>query len=697
MRWAVELLAVLALVLAGPAQAADVTQEDIEALERDLNRTQDPARRADLLGMLMEGLVERCFPSDSRLANPVVRDDWSRGCLTRAVEVAEEIESDPAHRDRARALFVAGKASLALSRPSAGEALLTRFLDEYPGEPEAPLAHYSLAERAYAAKEFDAAAEHYRGAAGALTGAEAAMPRYRLAWCLQKTGHAADGARALAALIAEEGGLDDAQRLTAVADLEAMTTEVADPDTTFHCARAALGDAAPGLAAKVAGALMAGGRYAEASAHFAALVDEYGGHDDAWTWQVGRVDAAFESSDWPGAVTAASGLMRDFGPGTALVEEAARGAVGRLHERHRDHGDLAGESVEALYDLYQETFPTAAKAPQMRLALAALYQEEGRGLEALETFVAVADDQAGRELGASAARLAADQIRQGVDAGGSDVGASDVGAYQQALIRLADLFADRYARHSDGLLYAREAGRVLASQGEADEATDLLVAAALRLPAVAEASACAALAVELQIEAERWDRALEVIEQLLAERRLISAHPALADVLRKSRAAASFNRATAIWEAGDPGTAAPLFDAVATDDTGGDLAPKALYNAAICHDESGNGSRAAMTLRRLYTGHPDHALAPTALEQAAFLRYDKGEYTGAAELYLLLTDTYPDHENAAFSLYTAAALFDQEGVFDRAMDAYGRLLARYPDAPECVDAAPRLEELKAGE
>lgn len=39
----------------------------------------------------------------------------------------------------------------------------------------------------------------------------------------------------------------------------------------------------------------------------------------------------------------------------------------------------------------------------------------------------------------------------------------------------------------------------------------------------------------------------------------------------------------------------------------------------------------------------------------------------------------------------------QEGIFDRAIECYQVLLQRYPDAPEAAEAAPRLEELEAGQ
>ncbi len=703
-------LAILALA-AAPAAASDVTQTDIDALERDLGRTQDPAKRAELLGMLMEGLVERCFPSDSRLTNPVARDDWSRGCLTRAVEVAEEISADPVHRDRPRALFVAGKASLALNRPSAGADFLTRFLDEYPDEPEVPLARYSLAEKAYAAGEYDVAMIHYRGAADALTGVEAAQPRYRLAWCHQKTGDVAGGIDVLAILLAEPDGLDAGQRTTARGDLVAMAAELGDAETTVEAACRGTGGDAAGVVFEVASALMAEGLHQEADEHFAALLNAWPDHSDAPLWRLGRLDSAYERDDWLAVSSSAAGLMLDHGPDSDFmqaqpsndetrllgvrIEEAVRDAIGRIHQRALDEGPVhgvPGPGVERLYETYLKHYEGAAKAPQMRLALASVYHEQGRGQDALATFLEVVDDQAGRELGARAGRLAADEIKKGLERGGDDTA-----AFEDGLIQLADLFARSYPRHSDGIQYALAAGRVLADRGQADDATAGLVAAALRLPASPEASACAALAAEIHLEAEDWDRALEVVEQLLGESRLLSAHPSLADVLRASRATASFNQAMAVWEAGDPGTAAPLFDAVATDAPDSDLAPKAMYNAAICHGESGNGSRAAMTLRRLYTGHPDSELAPEAMTQAAYLRYEKAEYTGAAALYVQLVDTYPDHEQAAYYQRTAGALYDQEGIFERAIECYERLLKRYPDSAEAAEVGPRLEELRAGE
>jgi len=672
-----------------------VTQEDIDALERDLAHIGDGQARDDLLAMLMEGLVERCFPEDPAKANPVVRDEFSRRCLERVLEVATEIGERPDHPDHGRSLFVSGKAAIALQRPQEGGELLLRFLDGYPDEPEAPLAHYSLAEMACEAGDHDGASHHYGLAAERLEGAAAAVALYRLAWSIDRSG-GGEGIDALVRLLTEVEGLDGEMRGTARGDLVTMLVKAGDASRTLGASRAV--DGAPALAGSVAGALMNAGRYEVAAEHFEQMLLQWPDHDDGSSWQVACVDAALASEEWPRAERSVRRLMERFGAPedhssdrrSLQVEETSRSTVARLHQNFTDTGTPDREVVEELYRMYLDRFPRSSRAPEVRLALAALLQQCSRPLDAVDEMIAVSEAQGGREIGARAARLAAARIEEGRSSG-------DRAPYEDRLIRLAELFARHYSRHSDGAAYARDAGRILILRGELDDGCRVLVEGATRLPASAEARQCAATAMEALVAAEAWEEVVEVASELLEHRQLMAAHADLGDVLVRARANARFNLASQVWEGGDPGTAATLFEQLATEIPDGEVAPGALVNAAICMQESGGGSRPAMLLRRVYTRYPYSGMAPVAMQQEAYLRFEAGEFTRAAELFVQLARTFPDHENAPYALYTAGALFDQEGLFDRAIECYESFLGAYPGAPEAADARPRLEELRAGE
>jgi len=680
-----------------PALAGDVTQADINALERDLSHIGEGEARDNLLAMLMEGLVERCFPEDAADANPVVRDEFSLGCLERVIEVAAEIEGKPEHPDRARALFVSGKASIALQRPQAGGELLRRFVEEYPDADEAPLAHFSLAELAVEAGDDLVAFEHYCLAAEGLDGDRQAAVLYRMAWCLHRSGRGG-GSAVLAKLLTDVEELDDATRQTARADLVVMLVSEADHEATLSVAKAIAGDGAPAFAASVAEAHMSAGRHDAATHHYVAMLLCWPDHADASSWQVACIDAAIAREAWSDVVQAVRVLMKQYGPGPSAgadvrdlqVEETSRSTIARLHQRSSDTGSPERGVVEELYRIYLECFPWASKASEVHLALAALLQEDGRPLDAVDEMLAVAEAQGGREIGAQAARLSVPLIQQGR---AGEEGA----AYEDRLLRLAELFADRYPRHSDGVEYAREAGRILIGRGELEPGCRVLVEGATRLPASAEARQCAAIAMEALVAVEAWPQVVDVATQLLQHRQLMAAHADLAGVLSRAQAAARFNLAVQVWESGDPASAVPMFEQIATEAPGSDVAPGALVNAALCMQESGNGARSAMILRRVYTGYPDSEMALIALEQEAYLRFEADEFTRAAGLFQQLATQFPQHENAPYALYTAGALYDQEGVFDRAIECYESFLATYPDAPETADARPRLEELKASE
>jgi TolA-binding protein len=699
--------AFVACLHAVPVRAGEVTQEDIDALERDLGNMGDCEARDNLLAMLMEGLAERCFPRDSRLANPQVQDDWSRQCLGRAAEVADEILARPEHRDHARALFIAGKASIALRRPQAGEDYLRRFLAEYPADPETPLVHYTLAEKAWSDRIYDVAATHYAAALDGLTTAEAAGLRYRLSWSLHNSGRVDEAAATLADLLSAEEDVPAEARATARRDLSAMLVEIADPDATVTLATTALGADAPDLAEAVAGELMTASSHASAGHCFGAMVAAWPEHERAASWQVGRVDADMARLDTSAALESVSTLMRGYGPETdhgraagdgaeaqrqALrVEEASRSAVGLLHQQRRDGGAPSAEALETLYRVYLESFPRTSKGPEMRLALAALLQEEARLLDAIDEMLGVVERQGGREIGAQAARLAAELIARGV------AGGEEATAFEDRVLVLARSFTSGYPRHGDGVGYSLQAGRVLLGREQYEDARAVLMGAATRLPASADASACVALALETPLQAEDWAGAASLAEEVLGSDRLVTAHPQLGAVARKTRATARFNQALLRWEAGDPTGAAPLFEQVATDDPQGDTAPGALLNAASCLAEAGDAGRAPMLLRRVYTRYPHSEFAAPAMEQEAYLRWEEEDFVGAAGIYRRLADTFSDDARASFALYTSAALYDQEGRFDEAVDGYRTLVHRHPAAPETAEARPRLVELEEGE
>jgi len=689
------------------ASAQDVTQADIDAIERDLGNMGDCEARDNLLAMLMEGLAERCFPRDSRLANPVVGDDWSRECLGRAVEVADEILGKPDHRDRARALFIAGKASIALRRPQAGADYLQRYLEDFPDDEEVSLVHYTLAEKAWSDRAWEDAAAHYEAASVGLTDDENAALRYRLGWSRYNAGDPVAGATTLARLLSAGETLDGDVRATVRRDLTAMLVEVADPATTIALAETGLGAEAPDLAEAVAGELMTDERLGLAGATFAAMVAAWPSRDRAATWQVGCVDAAMARQDAPAAVESLTVLMRDYGARSKYamtvdrwsgrerealkVEETSRSAAARLHQQLREGYGPPAADVESLYRLYLQDFPRASKVPEVRLALASLLQEQDRRLDAIDELLGVVSDESGREIGARAARLATDLIAQGLAEG------VETSAHEDRVLQLATLFRAGYARHTDGVGYALQAGRIFLQREQHEDARTVLMEAATRLPASVDAGACVALALETPLQAEDWNGAAALADEVLAADRLVAAHPELGDVARRTRATARFNQAVALWEGGDPAVAAPLFEQVATDDPEGGQAPGALLNAASCLAEAGDAGRAPMLLRRVYTRYPDSEVADMAIEQEAYLRWEKEDYEGAASVYLRLADTFPDSERAPFALYTAAALYDQEGLFDEAIDAYSTLVKKYPAAPEAAEAHPRLTELEAGE
>ncbi len=696
----------LALALAAPATASDVSQEDIEALERDLARAQEDEARDELLGMLMEGLVARCFPEDPEQINPIVRDDWSKRGLTRAIEVAQEVIARPDHDDRSRALFIAGKSSIALKRPKEGRAFLEQFLEEFADSEEAPLALCSLGEMDHDAKDYPAAIPRYRAALEDLAGSSRVMPLYRLAWCLEHDGQLREAAETMAQLLQLGDDLGTERRDAARADLEAFLVAHADGGATVQLSSQTLASDASTLASSVAGALMAAKSYSTARQHYIAMLAAWPDDGNAPLWQIALVDAALADGDHEAAQQAVQQLMERFGPTSTYmeaherdagmnrtsfaVEESARSAIGKLHQQATPSATPPPAYIEALYRTYLTAFEGSHKAYEMNMALVSLYEQRGDVERALDEMLAIVEREGGRERGAQTARMALELLHKHLP----ETAAQPPGPFEQRLIQLAETFARRYPRHGDGAKYLALSGKRLAASGQADGQA-MLLQAVQAYPTAPEAKLAAALVLENELATESWATTIELADELLANRSLVGAFPDLEAVLVASRMTALFNQATEAWEAGDAAGAAALFEQVAGEETAGALIPGAMLNAASCHAESGDATKSALLLRRLYTRHPDSELVPAALEQEAYLKWEKEDYSGAARIYRKLATDHPDHERAAFALYTAAALYDQEGLFDQAIECYRELLQRYAGAPECAEAKPRLDELTA--
>ncbi len=692
------LLVLVALSPAIPAHAGDVSQDDIDALERDLARLEAGAERDRLLTLLMEGLAERCFPEDGGRANPIARDEWSRTCLGRAAEVAGEIITRAGHPDLDRALFVSGKANIALKRPAEGRAHLERFVEAFPDAEEAPLAHHSLAELSWEEEDYAAAVPHYRAAADGLPPERAGLPRLRLAWSLHHGGDTAAGIDALVALL---GGPAQGEVVeTARADLAAMVLSLGDATATLDAMTAVFGEGAPRHVAETAGALLTAGRHGEAAAHFQLLAERHGEHDEAPSWQVGVIDAAWVAGDVDGVAAGVRALLDTFAPGApraaagnhaALqVEEAARSNAGKLHERQRERGEPTPAVIEALYRAYLGRYGGTDRSWDVWMALAALLQEQGRTLEAVDEMLAVVEGLAGRDRGAQIARLAAETLVPMVD---DEVEAGPLTAADERVVVLAERFSSLYPRHPDGGNYLLVAGDLLIERGEAERGEALWLRIAERYPAAEAARNASASLVQSRVAAERWDEALALSEELMAHESLVAAHPDLGEVLGRGRATARFNRAHVIWEAGDPAAAAPEFEAVAADGAAAELQTRAQFYAGTCLAEAGDVSRAGVTFRRLYTRFPEDELAPQAREMEANLRWESEDFAAAAALFRALADTFPDHERAPYALHTAAALHDQQGLFDEAIEGYQAYLQRFPDGAEAEGVRERLDEL----
>jgi tetratricopeptide (TPR) repeat protein len=155
--------------------------------------------------------------------------------------------------------------------------------------------------------------------------------------------------------------------------------------------------------------------------------------------------------------------------------------------------------------------------------------------------------------------------------------------------------------------------------------------------------------------------------------------------LEKALSDADFGAANRLLEAGKPGEAAEVFEAIASRGDAADAAG-ALHNAAIAWDRAGEPARAQAARARILEAYPESRVAPTNALFLAAEQARRGDHPAAAKLYGQFLERWPEHGSRCIALQNLAVELD---AARRGAEAAERYLAFGKDAA-CAKADPKV-------
>jgi TolA-binding protein len=132
--------------------------------------------------------------------------------------------------------------------------------------------------------------------------------------------------------------------------------------------------------------------------------------------------------------------------------------------------------------------------------------------------------------------------------------------------------------------------------------------------------------------------------------------------------------------------AANCFVTYANENTGGERAPAAIFNAGLNFFKSKQVEKALQMQNKLYTEYQSDKLAPKALYSIGEIFRETTVYEEASKVYETFVTSYPDHALAEKALRYASIFRKTLGQYEEAVRDLETYLKRYPD-PEM---APRV-------
>ena len=358
--------------------------------------------------------------------------------------------------------------------------------------------------------------------------------------------------------------------------------------------------------------------------------------------------------------------------------------------------------AEQGYGRYLEAAPDAQDRYEVLFERADAAYHAGEHLQAAELYERVRDDASGtrhREEAALDAVLSREahvaQARQGgaleerkvtlaKDRRGGPPRAEPLPPPLAALVRASDAFVGGFPGNERAPAIAYRAGETLYAYDHLEESRRRFEELVNRWPEAEAAGFAANLIIETHLAEKDWAG----VERAAARFQVapVGRDAGLSAALRKVGLGGRFNRAQALVQQGQVEAAAELFLAVAAEDTNGEFADEALYNAAGCYESLRRLDRAIPLFERVQAAHPSSSLAEEAAVRIAWNAESVFDFERAVGANQWLVDRRPASRHRKDALYNAARSLECLQRYDAAAAAFVRYAKSDPEAEDAAQA-----------
>jgi TolA-binding protein len=146
--------------------------------------------------------------------------------------------------------------------------------------------------------------------------------------------------------------------------------------------------------------------------------------------------------------------------------------------------------------------------------------------------------------------------------------------------------------------------------------------------------------------------------------------------------AAAFKQAAGLAKAGDREAAALAYEDFYAEYPDSDIAPDAMFNAALNHEKSGGVGRSNEILEEFVNTYPNHERSKNLLFRIASNYESTFEISQAIRYYTDLVTRFPASQNAVAAYYNAAFLKTGVGDFFGAAQDFEMFADKFPDEPD---------------
>ncbi len=253
-----------------------------------------------------------------------------------------------------------------------------------------------------------------------------------------------------------------------------------------------------------------------------------------------------------------------------------------------------------------------------------------------------------------------------------------------ALVSASDAFVARFPSNERAPSVAYGSAELFYKYNQWAEARRRLEEVASRWPKSPVARYAANLVIETHLAGKDWEGVEAASARLGGQ--VSGQNAPLASSMKEFELAGRFQRALSLMEARRFADAAQLFQAVAAEAPRGELADKALYNAARSEEGLGHGDGALRLYEHLQSEYADSPYADEALFRLAYHSEGNYEFDRAAIQYLLLVRRYPASKQRKDALFNAGRMLESLQRYGEAADTFARYAELFPEAPDAPEA-----------